>query len=268
MRNWKLAFIVSMVLAFAPSWALAAEFYQTPVRIPGPGGAVAGHSFGRSFNGTNQALQSSATVDLTGTGTISVWFRLNQTAFQTNDAMAVESNSNSNVNGAIQIDPNSSACPQKFAFATHTSGGFIEQSFTPPSAGAWHSYLFVILMGVAGTNFKAYVDGSSVTTNVCVAYISGAGNFGNYTFNLMSRNSTTLWNAGSMSEFAIWKADESANASTLNGGTLPSSVDATNLVRYVHICGTASPEPDTQSGNWALTGTPPQVTGPGVINCP
>lgn len=42
MRNWKLVFIVAMLMAFSPSYAFAS--LQNPVRIPGPGGATSGAS--------------------------------------------------------------------------------------------------------------------------------------------------------------------------------------------------------------------------------
>jgi hypothetical protein len=86
----------------------------------------------------------------------------------------------------------------------------------------------------------------------------------------MSRDASSLWLAGKISDFAIWQADESSHAAAIFGGTLPSSIDATNLVSYTHLCGTSSPEPDTVGAwNWALTGTPTQTAGPTpILNCP
>src|SRR6202035_2523097 len=111
-------------------------------------GKSSGHSFGRSFNGTTDALNSSATVDLTSTPVISVWFWLNKTAFANDDHLAAESSTNHNSNnGAFIIDPDGSVgspCSNFFAFGVHQGGLEEEAGFTRPSAGAWHSYLLVI----------------------------------------------------------------------------------------------------------------------------
>jgi hypothetical protein len=268
--------IASWLLVLAPTLAFA----QNPVlggkakvggRAVFGGGSSPGHSFGLSFNGSTAALNSSATVDLTSTGTISIWFWMNKTAFANNDFLAAESSTNHNSNnGSFIIDPNgglSGACTNFFVFGVHQGGLEEEAGFTRPTSGTWHSYLLV-LSTTGGSSDKAYLDGVSASGLTACDANSGSGNFGNYTIYLMSRAAASLWTAGSMAEFTVWKADESANASTLNGGTLPSAVDASNLVRYTHLCGNANPEPDTQAGSWIFTGTPSQITGPGVLNCP
>lgn len=236
--------------------------------LPGPS---TGHSFGRQFNGTNQALQSDVAVAMNTTRTLSVWFRMYQNANQSNDALALESSANttSNQEGWL-IDPNNSGgtcAAGTFAFWVNIGGTVSPASFTQPSAATWHDYLIVIDSHTTA-NYKAYVDGVSQSLTICHATTTGSTNFVNFTVNVMSRNGASLWNAGRMAELAIYSVDESANVSTLHGGTLPSSVDSGNLIRYAHFCGTASPEPDTITGSWLLVGTPTQVAGPGVINCP
>jgi hypothetical protein len=263
--------IAAWLLVLAPTLAFA----QNPVaggkavfggKVVLGGGISAGHSYGLSFNGSTDALNSSATVDLTSTSTVSVWFWAKKSSFTTNQ-LAVESSSNYNSNnGAFIINFNDTGCANTISFAIHQAGVTASSDIPTPSINVWHSYMFVF--NTAGnSSFKVYVDGISQTVTTCVANTPG-GNLGNYTVYLNSRGASSLFNTGSTAEFAMWKADESANASTLNGGTLPSSVDASNLVRYAHLCGTANPEPDIQSGSWIYTGTPSQVTGPGVLNCP
>lgn len=246
------------------------------MRIPGPGGrvgAVSGHSHGRSFNGTNQALQSSTTIDLSATKVVTIWFWLNQTSFSgNNDPLVGESSSNFNSNsGAFLLDASITGGSSNFGMNANAGGGnILSCHFNDPSAGAWHSFMIIWDISVNPNTCVAYVDGTSVTITYGNQTTGTTTNFGNYTVNLMSRNQASLWDAGSLAEFAIWKGNESANISVLNAGTsLPSAVDASNLISYVHICGTASPEPDSKgSWNWTLTGTPAQVTGPGVLNCP
>ena len=251
--------ILSIFLALYPAQVMQ----QGITNIPKQAG-VSGHSYGRSFNGTNQALNSSTTINFSSTTVMSVWFWLNETAFNNSDELLAESSTNYNSNvGAFLIDPNSGTT-HEFDFNVNGIGS-VACNIVRPSASAWHSYLLEVDM-TAGT-CKAYVDGSSVTVTGGGPAVSGT--ISTQTVYLMSRAASSLWNAGSLSEFAVWKVDESSHASALNGGTLPSAVDSGNLVSYVHLCGTASPEPDIVGGwNWCVTGTPAQVTGPGVINCP
>lgn len=270
MRQLLLIPIIAALCAFAPQEKTFGPSKQMGPMTLGLTPST-GHSFGRQFNGTNQALQSTSAVTMNTTRTLSVWFQMYQNANQSNDALALESSANTTSNsGGWLIDPNSAsgACSAStFQFWVNIGGSVGKVSFAQPSAATWHDYLIVIDSHTTA-NFKAYVDGASQSLTVCTASTAGVANFVNFTVNVMSRNGASLWNAGRMAELAIYSVDESANVSTLHGGTLPSSVDSGNLIQYAHFCGTASPEPDTITGSWTLVGTPTQVAGPGVINCP
>ena len=220
----------------------------------------------RSFNGSSDYMVSGASVDLTGTSTISVAFWLYENAFNNFDELAAESSANYNNSvGAFLIDPNSGTFAGTFEMSVHMSGGAEACTFSRPSAAAWHQFLLV-LNSQNHSNYKAYVDGTAQTLSSCQGN-SGTGNFGNFSLYLMSRAGSSLFNAGRLAEFAVWTVDESANASALAGGALASSVDSGNLVRYVPICGSAAPEPDQVTGNWTVHGTTQVSQPPGVSDC-
>lgn len=155
----------------------------------------------RSFNGTNQAIQSSATVNLSGTSVITLSFWLWWNAFANDDELAMETSANYNSNnGAILIDPNSSTHAGSFDWNIHTAAGFTAGHTARPSAAAWHHYAAIMNTSAQP---QVWIDG--VSQSVSNDGTNGTGNFGNFTLNLMSRNSTTLWAAGRMSDFAIFQ---------------------------------------------------------------
>lgn len=153
----------------------------------------------RSFNGTNQAIQSQSTVNLSGTSIVTLSFWLWWNAFANDDELAGETSANyNNSNGTILIDPNSSTS-SAFDVNIHTAAGYTSGHFPRPSAAAWHHY--AVIMNTSALA-QVWVDGVSQT--VTASSTAGNGNFGNFTLNLMSRNGTTLWAAGRLSEFAIF----------------------------------------------------------------
>jgi hypothetical protein len=234
---------------------------------------ASGSSHGRAFNGTNQSLSSSTTINLTATTVLTISFWGWNTTNGAADALYLESGDPffSSTSGFI-VDPNSSTNSGKVDWNFNGNTAVATCSFPQPTAGVWHNFVLVWIASANPYVCKAYVDGSvqsPTTTNVAQAS-PGVSGFGNNTMYLMARGNTTLWNAGRMADLAIWQADESGSASSIFGGTLPSTIDAGNLVGYAHFCGTASPEPSvTGAWNWALTGTPTQAAGPTpIINCP
>lgn len=219
-------------------------------------------TFGRIFNGSTDALNSSTTIDLTATSTVTFSFWLWQNSFVIANELIAESSTLSTANnGAFYINADSS---NQIKANFNGPAGQTHVDFGQPSTGAWHHYLIVLNASTAGA---AWVDGVAQSNTGGVT--ASNGNYGNFTVYLMSRAATSLFNAGKLADFAVYKVDESANVATLAGGALASSVDATNLISYVHLCGTASPEPDSKGAwTWTLTGTPAQTAGPGLLNCP
>jgi hypothetical protein len=224
-------------------------------------------SLARVFDGSTQALQSSASVTNTGTQ-LSFSFWLYENSFNNSDELLAESSANYNSNnGAFLIDPNSGSFAGLFEVDVHVAAGTISYTFARPSAAAWHHY--VIVWDISVPSLVVYVDGSSVTvTN----HVSHTGTFTSQVVNLMSRNAASLWNAGRLAEFAMWNtALTSGNAASLwnsGSGALANTVASGNLITYVDVCGNASPEPDVVAAwHWNLQGYPIQIAGPGLLNC-
>ena len=192
-------------------------------------GSTGASHLARSFNGTSDYLQSASALSIGSPGTISIWFRMNWTAFANDDKLAFETSSNFNGNtGAIFVDPDESGS-SNFQFGAQTVGGDVNAhytcSFPRPSAGAWHSYLLMLSTAVAPV-CAAYVDGVSQTVTPSAGSDYVAATFTGQVLNVMSRNGTSLFGAGSISDIAIWTTDESSNISTLNNcSNSPASVE-------------------------------------------
>jgi hypothetical protein len=241
------------------------------------GPSALGHSFGRTFNGTNQSLSSSTALSFPGCpGSCSTnqWtfaFWLDQLSVPGGSGgMIAESTTNafsSGQTGAFFILYNSVDFPGNVEVFVNIGGGF-DISFADPSTTVWHDYVISVGTGPA---VSVYIDGSSVSVTIHGTPTNAT--LSNQTAYLMARANSTLWENARFSEFAIYKTNlSSTDASNLwNGGAgrLASSVQGSSLVSYTHLCGTASPEPDQIGAwTWGLTGTPSQVAGPGVLNCP
>lgn len=241
-------------------------------RVPGPGGAGSTggntNSFAISFNGTSQALNTAENVVYTSTAVASVSFWMKQSgAFNNSDELAGESSTNFNgVSGAFLLDPNAASGFFEANVST-SAGAFVCQITRPASATVWHLYTIVWNVFTNPNTCAIYVDGSSVSTTLIAA--TGSATFTDHVMYLMSRAASSLWNGGSMAEFAIWKvALNSTDAANLwNGGSgaLATTVQGSSLIRYWHGCDTTT---DVITGSWVGTGSPTQVAGPGLLNCP
>ena len=224
----------------------------------------------RSFNGTSQAMQSAATIDLSAANQITIAFWMYWTAFANNDQLALETSANYNSNtGALLIDPNGSAANQfEVAVRVNSGGGFSNyRYFTRPTAGAWHQYVITFdrTAGLAQV-VAVYVDGisQSLTTLINGDGSSGGG-YGNLQWNFMSRNAASLWGNGRIAEFAIWSGVNltNAEAASLAKGANPSQIRPASLARYWPCYGTSAPERNLAQPGPArglnLIGSPPQV---------
>jgi hypothetical protein len=216
----------------------------------------------RSFNGTSDAIQIA--VDLSSYNKISVSFWLKWTTFANDDKLAMEYSANYGANtGTFIIDPDSTApVSGVFYWAWHYAGGGVTVAhFTRPSAGVWHQYVFLIDGSAAPSGAQlpaAYVDG--VSQSLTYDSVAGlAGTFGNFTLNVMSRNKTSLFGAGSMADMAIWGGVllTAGEASALGSGMRPGQIRPASLVCWTPFDGLASPEPDLSGNakNGTLTGT-------------
>ncbi len=157
---------------------------------------------GLSYNGTSDASSVALTLTTVPILTFSCW--VNWTTFGSNDKLIAEYGlPNYTVNNGFTIDPNfSGAGGTVFMLGTgKTSSGVWIDTFTRPSAGAWHYYT-AVLSKTTPVNL-AYRDGVSQTLTTGTHTASAGGNFDSTTLNFMSRATTSLFGAGSMQELRI-----------------------------------------------------------------
>lgn len=177
----------------------------------------------RTFDGSSDNLQSAATIDLTSTTQLSIAFWLYIDAYYNSDRLALETSSDYNANaGAFIVDPDRG--DGLFSFGAHSSG-YLYGTFTRPSAGAWHHYLLTLDITTFGAGvLTAYVDGVDASPSTFLANIDG-GTFGNFTLNVMSRNASSLFLPGRMSDIALWKSIlTGSDAASMAACTAPSAI--------------------------------------------
>jgi len=186
----------------------------------------------RSFLAGSSSYQSIAlTLSSYQKLSMSVW--LFWDGFANDDQLMMEYSPNFTTQPGWLIDPNSSST--KFDLFVSQGGGYNGGTFTRPSDGVWHHYLFWIDMSL-GTALEVgcYIDGNSQSitqtqSNDCSAY-----NFTDTTLYLMSRAGTNYFGSGDIAEFALWPGIvlSEADANTLASGISPLSVKPQNQYFY------------------------------------
>jgi hypothetical protein len=212
----------------------------------------------RQFNGTTQALGTSASIDLTSYTTLTVGFWLWWDAFSNNDAFCLESSTNfNNFIGGIQIKPNDSPSSAFTAIIRSAAAANSGVSFARPSAAAWHHYLFTLDRGAGAQQVtNVYVDGA--TKALTAAGVDPtAGNFGDYPWYLMSRAAGSFWGAGRLCELALWPGAilTPPEVTALAQGVTPDRVRPSPANRYWPLRGVGAPELQMQGRSPALLTT-------------
>ena len=171
----------------------------------GPRGRVGGAG-SSVFDGTDDYGQT-ATIDLSGISTMSIALWLYWDAFADDNDMLIESSADSSAaarQGAISILPNSSTTA--FVVRVNASGSlFNSYRFPRPSAATWHHYVFCYDRNGGAQQITAvYVDGVSQTLTSVATNATSAGGFGNWQWNFLSRNATTLFGAGRLDDIRVY----------------------------------------------------------------
>jgi hypothetical protein len=231
--------------------------------LPLPGWAA------RQFNGTSDYLNSASTLTYGSATKVAVSFWLYWDSFTNGGDVVIES---------AQIGVESGVGTWTLR-PDNESGGFLLQShngagspdngtITRPSGAAWHHYVINFDVGQTGHHtVSAFVDGSSATITPSTTQ-GTTTTFTNKTLYLMSRAGSSRFGAGRLADVAIYTGISlsESDASSLNSGTLPTSVQSGNLIYYWKLCGTASPEtPTTGAVNLTVTGAT-QVDHPAAIS--
>jgi hypothetical protein len=213
----------------------------------------------RLFDGVDDYIVSSSSLDLSGTNKITIVFWAKWTSFSTNDDIIAEFSTNFSTNvGSFFIDPNSSGFDgTKFRVVLNGNVGLSDVGFARPSAGVWHHYAIRFDMSKSTNEVDAiYVD-NTLQTLTTSTNSNNTGNFGNYVLYLMSRGGTTLFGDGTLAEFAIYDALlTTAEISALSKGVTPNNIRRNNLKFYLPLWAVASPEADLSGGrnNGTVTG--------------
>jgi hypothetical protein len=203
----------------------------------------------RVFNGTNQSLQSEASLStINGASRIAIAFEL-FTDFENDDDIILELSANSNSNqGTFKVIGNESGSG-KFYVDVNGNVGKSSGECTAPSDNTYHSFLIEISFGNAAESEveSIFIDGNSQTLTHTNA-TENTGNFGDFVLNVMSRNNAALFADGKMRRLAIWTPAAALGetvADALAGGATPPVAHSADLVHYWPLAGTDSPEPDT-----------------------
>ncbi|MCW3015375.1 MAG: Conserved secreted protein of unknown function, putative domain, partial [Solirubrobacterales bacterium] len=161
------------------------------------------------FNGTTD--WASALVDLSATSAITVEFWLKWTAFGASDDLAMELTPNFNTTtGGFIIDPDAGG---SFGVGIGLDASRNNAYFTPPSAGAWHHYAFVLdTTAPAATQVTPYVDGTPVPYSKGASG-TGGGPFANAALYFMSRAGQGHFGSGELDEVALY--DRPLSAATI-----------------------------------------------------
>jgi hypothetical protein len=212
----------------------------------------------RTFNGTNQSLQSAAALaSLSGVARIAIGFWIN-TTFAADDDILLELSANSNSNaGAFKVIAADSGSTKLYADVFGNVGkadGFL--SGANPSNSTWHHILINLNFGnAAGSEVESfYIDGSVAGSTNGGTPANNTGTFGSYVLNVMSRNNASLFADGSMADLCIW-----APSSTMTGTDATALTTAradtvrnSEIAYYWPLAGSTSPEP-ASIGSTALT---------------
>lgn len=159
------------------------------------------------FDGINDYGQT-ASINLSSISTLTVSFWLFWNAFATDDDMALETSATSNSNaGAFQIDPNMGGTSDVL-IAINTNGAQfsgVQFARTGVTAAAWQHWTVCMDRNAGAQQVTAvYINGRSQSLSNTFTNTTATGGFGNYAWNFMSRNATSLFGAGRLDDIRIY----------------------------------------------------------------
>lgn len=163
-----------------------------------------------NFDGVNDTVFNlGPTPNLTSTNTTTISFWANKRSFDSSGGLFFESSTNYNNNdGAVMFDPNSSACSGEMLLSIQDSvatGKYRSECFSRPSSNTWNNYTVIYDNSTVAGDIRLFINGieqssQSIPTNTK----DQASGLGNYTWYLMSRAGSSLFNSGLMDEFYVY----------------------------------------------------------------
>ena len=169
-----------------------------------------------NFDGVNDYLRNSSTLDLTSTNVTTVSFWAKNSSFNNSDGIFLESSSNYNNNdGSILFNPNSSTCSGQMLISIQdsvTTSKYRTECFNRPSAGVFHNYTVIYDNSTASGDIRLFIDGVEQTTQSTPDNTKDqSSNLGNQTWYFMSRAGSSLFNSGVLDEVYIYNRALSTN---------------------------------------------------------
>lgn len=158
-----------------------------------------------SFDGVNDDGKVALNLSAQSKITVELWLKFD--ANNESDALAMEYTSNFNTQSGFIFNYNASEVSGR-SVAGFVNGGTNEHwtdSFTKPTAGAWHHW--AIVMDRATPANKVYCDGVLLTNTTVTHAAATYGNFANDALNLMCRNGASLFGGGDMAHLAIYSGE-------------------------------------------------------------
>lgn len=204
----------------------------------------------RLFDGSNDYV--AALLDLTPYTELSLSFWLWWDAFANDDDLAFEHTVNYTANpGGLIVNPNSSSTKFEVGIGTG-AGAFYTDTFSRPSAAAWHHYL--VTLSRSGPANAVWVDGVSQTLTAGTHTVVAYGTFANDYLVFMARGGVSLFGAGRMAEIGLYGGVllGQDDATALAAGYSPLLVRSPSLSFYWPFIGRTQPEIELRQSAVAL----------------
>lgn len=207
----------------------------------------------RDFNGTDQYLSVDAAGATTYPLTIMCWAWWD--VGPTGTLISIGDKDTADHYDALQLNTASNIL---WAISAGT-GGAASSDGTGMTGSTWHHAAGVF---ASDASRIAYVDGSAAVTDTFSVTPNARDRVA-----VAARADNSLGTRldGRVAEVALWNiALSGAEIASIVAGASPISVQASALVGYWPLCGTADPEPDVDgnTGSLVLTGSPPFIAHP------
>lgn len=163
-------------------------------------------------NGSSFYANSASTINF-ATNKITLCFWFYTSSFANDDKLAFELSVNVNsFDHTFYVDPNASG--GTFDASIQASGNRTE-TWTRPSAAAWHHFLIVLDNSTNSGDITVYTDGSSTGTTVALNSKSVNANFRTDTLYVLSRGGSSLFSPAALDDVRIYTGDRSANVAAI-----------------------------------------------------
>lgn len=177
------------------------------------GNAVAGAVGGAlNFDGVNDAIQT-GNIDLTSTNVVTVSMWRNISVFTNGTGVDFEFGNNYNVSslGFVTSLDDGTSCAGKVAASIRGNSGYNKACYARPATGTWVHIVYVFDKGRASPEEDVYYNGALQTRINQFDTNNNTNNYGNLSFNIMSRNNSSLYARDKIDDVRIYNRALSAS---------------------------------------------------------